>query len=50
MYSSPGCLAGVPKQLAKDGPLALFLATPAKQPEPLYMLFNCGIRDYTQDR
>ena len=44
MYSGSGCSSDYAKILAKDEPLARFLATPAKQPEPLYMPFNYGIQ------
>lgn len=43
MYSGSGYSSDYAKKLTKDWPLAQFLTTPAKQAEPLYMLFNCGI-------
>jgi len=48
MYSDPICLSSYAKKLAKGSPLVPFFATPAKQIEPLYMLFNYGVQDATR--
>ncbi len=45
MYSGSIGLSDYTKKLAKDQPLALFFATPAKPIEPLYKLFNHETKD-----